>query len=326
MLLSDVEQVFVKASRDVEQAERDRAERRRKQQLRLSRIAVTVVTGLLLGTVYLYARATQERNRALAQKLATDSVLLRGLNVDWTAPALLAIESLRRSESLQVYEALWVASSVLPRELVQLPAPAGKSRHSFGTTMRFSPDGATLAVGTDDPLVRLFDAKSAREVAQLPLVGDVRQLAFSPDAALVAVGMTDGPRVRIVELVTGRELAKVDLADVANVLTFSRDGKYLAIGGHKRTTVHLASTGDAVALFPAVEGVRSLAFSPDGILLAVGDRDNTMRMFDVQVGFATLPGAVSPFLQPRQRRHGCRVQPGRPAIGFRGRQRAGADF
>ena len=125
VLLSDVDQVFLKASRDVEEAERDRGERRRRRQLRWTRIAVTVVTGLLLGTVYLYARATQDRNRSLAQKLATDSVLLRGLNVDWTTPALLAIESLRRSESLQAYEALWVASSVLPREWPICRRPPG---------------------------------------------------------------------------------------------------------------------------------------------------------------------------------------------------------
>jgi hypothetical protein len=147
VLLSDVEHAFLKASRGAEQSERDRGERRRKRQLRWTRIAVTIVTGLLLGTVYLYVRATHERNRALAQKLATDSVLLRGLNVDWTTPALLAIESLRRSESPQAYEALWVASSVLSRVCAHLPAPTGTSPQNFDTTMMFSSDGATLAVG-----------------------------------------------------------------------------------------------------------------------------------------------------------------------------------
>jgi hypothetical protein len=67
--------------------------------------------------------AEQQRNQALARQLASDSGLTRNSNSDWTAAALLGVESLRRAETVQGYEALWGASAGMGRR----GGPAGAS-------------------------------------------------------------------------------------------------------------------------------------------------------------------------------------------------------
>ena len=83
--LAAVESAFLDAAQEVERAQRDREELRRRRQLRWARVAVSVVSVLLIGAVYLYYRATQERNLSLSQKLASDSALLRESSVDTDA-------------------------------------------------------------------------------------------------------------------------------------------------------------------------------------------------------------------------------------------------
>ncbi|KAH6874157.1 hypothetical protein B0T10DRAFT_415733 [Thelonectria olida] len=57
----------------------------------------------------------------------------------------------------------------------------------------FSPDGSRIASGSDDGTVRVWDAKSGREVRKLEgHSGWVRAVAFSPDGSRIASGSDDG--------------------------------------------------------------------------------------------------------------------------------------
>ena len=150
-------------------------------------------------------------------------------------------------------------------------APIDRKTIAYPLAVAFSPDGATLAVGTGDGRIIL------RRLPSEPLTTlnghhgkSVRALAFAPDGKTFASGGDDGT-VEVwkregthVETVPGTGKAVVALA-------YSPDGKRLAAGSGRFVIVHDGSKPGAKARTPFVFHqceVLSVAFSPDGRELA----------------------------------------------------------
>jgi WD40 repeat protein len=146
----------------------------------------------------------------------------------------------------------------------------------------FSPDGKLLAVTGEHARVTLLNAETLQPVRRLaPLPGRSSQaVTFSPDgrlvasAALVAGKLPDLAGIGRVWDVRSGKATSVRMKVSGSTLSFSPDGRYLAGDGAEaaggKAEVYDVRTGKRVAKIPTDDIVRSVAFSHDGRLLAVG--------------------------------------------------------
>ena len=133
--------------------------------------------------------------------------------------------------------------------------------------MSFSPDGRTIASGSFDETIRLWDAVTGRH--KRTLTGHtnwVNSVAFSPDGNTLASG-SDDATIRLWDAETGAHMRTLTghTGSVYSV-SFSPDGNTLA-SGNATTRLWDTETG---AHIRTLTGHSSVVFSPDGRILASG--------------------------------------------------------
>jgi WD40 repeat protein/uncharacterized caspase-like protein len=156
------------------------------------------------------------------------------------------------------------------------------------TSVAFSPDGRTLASGSYDTTIKLWEVASGRELRSL--IGHtnaVTSVAFSPDGRSVASGSFDHT-IKLWEVATGRELVTfTGHRDGVNSVAFSPDGRTLASGSYD-TTIKLweVATGRELSTLTGhTAPVTSVAFSPDGHTLASAcELQRTIKLWEVASG------------------------------------------
>jgi RNA polymerase sigma factor (sigma-70 family) len=136
-------------------------------------------------------------------------------------------------------------------------------------SVAFSPDGKVVAIAAaprkGSREVRLIDPQTGLLTKTIELRGTVRRVTFAPDGKTLAVGGQDIPQV-----LTGPFRRTVQLWDLAK-------GKEVKEFAEELKVDDITKTGQ-------LDGLRDLAYSPDGKLLAAADIDFRVRLLDVQTG------------------------------------------
>jgi WD40 repeat protein len=275
------------------------AQANRARVLRRALAAVTLATVLAVaaaGIATAERRNADEKARvALSRQLATQSELLAGSRLDLALLLARQANLLRqtpaaRSSLLTTLEANPHIETVLHGHTDQVNAVA------------FSRDGTMLASASDDATIRLWDPRTGRQLGQ-PLRGHtdkVRSVAFSPDGSILASGSVDRT-VILWDPRTGRQLGQPlrGHTDWVNSVAFSSSGLLASAGGRaddtgvfgtgpkdRRILLWNPRTGNPIGrpLVGHTDAVRSLAFSPNGRMLASAGQDLRILLWDTRTG------------------------------------------
>lgn len=160
------------------------------------------------------------------------------------------------------------------------------------TCLAFSPEGRHLASASYGE-VKLWQLAGGKEVASFVWPGETSTVDFAPDGQTLAVVDKGRPTIKILDAMSLSEIETSKLEghqDTPHAASFSPDGRYLATGGgrgDRRAEVFLWDANNWTFLRRLRERsfvVLSLAFSPDGTVLATGSREDTVRLWNVESG------------------------------------------
>jgi WD40 repeat protein len=190
-----------------------------------------------------------------------------------------------------------VAGTIIPvppkLQVVPARAPTWKCVHTLighsnaVTSVAFSPDGQTLASGSEDKTIEMWKLDAGKRWYTLTGHSDwVTCVAFSPDGRTLASSSRD-KTIQIWDLNKGKWwYALTGHADRVSAVAFSPNSEILASSSRDKTVQlwNLNKGKWMSTLTGHTDGVQAVAFSADGKFLASGSRDKTVRLWDWQAG------------------------------------------
>lgn len=151
--------------------------------------------------------------------------------------------------------------------------------------MDFSPDGATLLVSMFDRTVQLWPLsdQGVRKSFETDKKEYIRAVAYSPDGKNFALMTRDPGTVELRQVSDGLLLKTMKMGTTYGFgsVVFSSDGIYLAAALNDQVRLFQVEDGKTLKSF---KGGLSIAFSPDGTLLAGGAENKTINVWNIPKG------------------------------------------
>jgi len=272
--LTDLEHVFLDASRDGEQKGRRR--------YRLVLTAVTaalclalVAAGLAVGQ---WQSAVTAQHLAQSRQLAAQSSAL--LDSEPDLASLLAVHAYRTSPTREAAAALYAAAALpLRKRLITGTRPVD--------SIALSPDGHTLATHSGDGRTRIWNLPGGRLRHTFTGHNSSQAAAFSPDGHTLAVATAGGTgaEISLWDPVTGRKLRTFTVPDGSvRGIAFSPDSRTVAASSPAAVRVWDVATGRTRDSFTSHPDPQAVAFGPDGRTVAAVSLDGLVRVWDVATG------------------------------------------
>ncbi|OUL18312.1 hypothetical protein BV372_34300 [Nostoc sp. T09] len=159
----------------------------------------------------------------------------------------------------------------------------------------FSRDGQILASGSQDGSLNLWDVKTGKLIRTLKHSQPVIGVVFSPDGQTLVSSLDLGSIIRLWNWRTG-EIIRINDDPLAyqrgfsnfktQPATFSQDGQTLFATSGSGSVFESwnVKTGKRTGSFDAKSLINAVAISPDGNTLAIGIRDNAIKLWNINDG------------------------------------------
>jgi len=280
--LSPTARVFLRTS-----IRRDRIRRGRT----ITVLSVLLVLAVVAAGIALIQQraAAHQRDVAISRQLAGQALQLRVTNPGLAAQLALAAYRLAPTIETRAEARGSLLSIAATPYATRLTAHTNTVR-----SVAFSPDGHTLATGSDDGTARLWDVRDPDHPTALGILTGhtsyVHSVAFSPDGHTLATANSDQTArlwdVRDPDHPTPLSVL-IGHTRAVELVAFSPDGHTVATAGSDQTARlwdvrdphHPTALG---VLTGHTDTVYSAAFSSDGHTLATTSEDRTVRLWDVR--------------------------------------------
>ncbi|MBX9258005.1 caspase family protein [Desmonostoc muscorum CCALA 125] len=280
-----------------EAARAKEAEISAKYQKQRTRVAIASACGLTLlavSTLLFGLRAEQNKNKAIEALISEPIQLLETNNqLEAMIASIKALEDLIeiRAENNNAVDQL--KANVIDR--VQ-ESNRFQGHQDAVNSISFSPDGKTIASGSWDKTIKLWNIESGESQTLLGHKDKVWRVRYSPmNGNIIASASTD-KTVRLWNAKTGEFLGKLKgNTDIVYDLSFSPDSKKIATASLDRTIkIWNTTTKEELETLENLQGQNgsySLDFHPNGTKLAVvGYQDGSVKVWDLNTKIAKVIG------------------------------------